>query len=155
MSQYTNFLSLAKQHNISAFTPLQDVAFRSECILNPKRDLFVIGETSSGKTLIPLLIYEMSVSEMRRSGGYCPKMLFVVPYRALAAQKKLEFDQHFEKYDLNIVQSTGEFRQYDQDILSGDVDVAVIITEKVFKFQARMEEFLSKYDFLVLDEVGI
>lgn len=155
MSQYTNFLSLAKQHNISAFTPLQDVAFRSECILNPKRDLFVIGETSSGKTLIPLLIYEMSVSEMRRSGGYCPKMLFVVPYRALAAQKKLEFDQHFEKYDLNIVQSTGEFRQYDQDILSGDVDVAVIITEKVFKFQARMEEFLSKYDFLVLDEVGL
>ncbi len=155
MSQYTNYLDLAKQHNILAFTALQEKAFRSECISDSEKNLFVIGETSSGKTLIPLLLYEMALIEAQRLVSPCPKMLFVVPYRALAAQKKLELDQFFEKYGLNIVQSTGEFREYDLNIQFGHVDVAVMITEKVFKFQARTEEFLSKYDFLVLDEVGL
>lgn len=155
MSQYTIYLELAKQHHISAFTALQEEAFRSEYISDSERNLFVIGETSSGKTLIPLLLYERAVIEARRSGSPCPQMLFVVPYRALAAQKKRELDQFFQEYDLNIVQSTGEFREYDLDIQFGHVDIAVIITEKVFKFQARAEAFLSQYDFLVLDEVGL
>lgn len=155
MSQYTNYLDLAKQHNISVFTALQEEAFRSEYISDSERNLFVIGETSSGKTLIPLLLYERAVIEAKISASPCPKMLFVVPYRALAAQKKLELGQFFEKYGLNIVQSTGEFREYDLNIQFGHVDIAVIITEKVFKFQARAEAFLSKYDLLVLDEVGL
>ena len=155
MLQYTSYLDLARQHNIIAFTALQEEAFRSEYISDSEKNLFVIGETSSGKTLIPLLLYERAVVEALRSASPCPKMLFVVPYRALAAQKKLELDQFFEKYGLNIVQSTGEFREYDLNIQLGDVDIAVMITEKVFKFQAREEAFLSKYDLLVLDEVGL
>lgn len=87
MSQYTSYLELAKQHHISAFTALQEEAFRSEYISDSERNLFVIGETSSGKTLIPLLLYERAVIEAQRSGSPCPQMLFVVPYRALAAQK--------------------------------------------------------------------
>lgn len=155
MLQYTSYLNLAKEHGILAFTALQEEAFHSECISNPEKNLFVIGETSSGKTLIPLLLYERAVIEAQSSASACPKMLFVVPYRALAAQKKRELDHFFEKYGLNIVQSTGEFREYDLDIQEGHVDIAVIITEKVFKFQARAEKFLSKYDLLVLDEVGL
>lgn len=41
------------------------------------------------------------------------------------------------------------------DIQFGHVDIAVMITEKVFNFQAREGAFLSKYDLLVLDEVGL
>lgn len=155
MSQYTSYLDLARQHNILAFTALQEEAFRSEYISDSRKNLFVIGETSAGKTLIPLLIYERAVVEAQRLESPYPKMLFVVPYRALAAQKKLELYQFFEKYGLSIVQSTGEFREYDLNIQFGHVDIAVMITEKVFKFQAREEAFLSKYDFLVLDEVGL
>lgn len=155
MSQYINYLNLARQHNILAFTALQEEAFRSEYISDSRKNLFVIGETSSGKTLIPLLLYERAVLVAQRLEAPCPKMLFVVPYRALAAQKKLELDQFFENYDLNIVQSTGEFREHDLDIQFGHVDIAVMITEKVFNFQAREGAFLTKYDLLVLDEVGL
>lgn len=153
--KYIDYFELAKSHNIQKFTCLQEEAFYSECISDTERNLFIIGETSSGKTLISLLLYEMAVIEAQRLLLPCPKMLFVVPYRALAAQKKREFDQFFKKYDLKIVQSTGEFREYDFDIQSGNVDVAVIISEKVFKFQAREEAFLSRYDLFVLDEVGL
>lgn len=89
MLQYTSYLELARQHNILAFTALQEEAFRSEYISDSRKNLFVIGETSSGKTLIPLLLYERAVLEAQRLEAPCPKMLFVVPYRALAAQKKI------------------------------------------------------------------
>lgn len=46
----------------------------------------------------------------------------------------MELDQFFENYDLNIVQSTGEFREHDLDIQFGHVDIAVMITEKVFNY---------------------
>lgn len=155
MSSYSNYFSIAKHHNITEFTPLQDKAFRSKEVTESKQNVFVIGETSSGKTLIPMLLYEEAVIEAQKLNTDFPKMLFVVPYRALAAQKHMEFRQFWEKYNLDIIQSTGEFRQHDYDIQSGNVDVAVIIAEKVFKFQARDENFLERYDFIVLDEIGL
>ena len=155
MSKYSAYLDLARQHEITSFTALQEEAFRSENIGDSEKNLFVIGETSAGKTLVPLLLYEQAVIEALRTDAPYPKMLFVVPYRALAAQKKRELEDFFRKYDLRIAQSTGEFRESDLDIQSGCVDIAVIITEKAFKFQARDEDFLSRYNLLVLDEVGL
>ena len=155
MPKYEEYLALAKQHGLTAFTALQDTAFRNERIDDPEANLFVIGETSSGKTLIPTLLYEKLVLDARQAGSDCPKMLFVVPYRALAAQKKQEFDGFFSAFDLSIVQSTGEFRDRDRDIQTGNADVAVVITEKAFRFQANDDGFLGKYDLVVLDEVGL
>ena len=54
------------------------------------RNLMIIGPTSSGKTLIPKLLYYDAVLEALEKGMPTPKMLFVVPYRALAAQKVSE-----------------------------------------------------------------
>lgn len=155
MTTHSEYLALAKTHNYSKFTALQDVAFHSDYISDPDRNLFISGVTSSGKTLIPMLLYEMSVIESMKAGNPCPKMLFIVPYRALAAQKSLELENFFKSYSLKIVQSTGEYRHNDRDIRAGNVDVAVMITEKAFNFQAYSSEFLGKYDFLVLDEVGL
>ena len=156
MTTYSEYLALAKRHEqYSSFTALQDEAFHADFISDPARDLFIIGETSSGKTLIPLLIYETMLIEAIQTDVSYPKMLFIVPYRALAAQKKSELENYYSSYGLKIVQSTGEFRQNDRSIQAGDVDVAVMITEKAFRFQAYSSDFLSKYDLLVLDEVGL
>lgn len=155
MYSYSDFFNLAREHGFESFTALQNKAFHSSYISDSDKNLFVIGETSSGKTLIPQLLYEMAVITAKKEDKPNPKMLFVVPYRALAAQKKREFDLFYESYELSIVQSTGEFRDSDNDIQHGRVDVAIMITEKAFHFQSNIEDFLSKYDFLVLDEVGL
>lgn len=119
------------------------------------KDLFVIGETSSGKTLIPMLMYYAAYQEAREKQQRTSQMLFVVPYRALAAQKKLEIERLFQGEELDIVQSIGEHRQNDDEIQRGEVDIAVIITEKVYRYESKDSTFLSRYDFLVIDEIGL
>lgn len=145
---------MASDHGYSSFTALQEDAF-SNFETFSDRNLFIIGQTSTGKTLIPVLLYAQALREAEKAGEPKPKILFAVPYRALAAQKVQELHQFFDGQDLQIVQSTGEFRQDDGAILRAQVDIAVIITEKAFKYQARDESFFSQYDYLVLDEVGL
>ena len=179
MTEYEYILSLAAAHKYSTFTPLQECAFRNSATYDNNRDLFILGETSSGKTLIPLLLYLSALEKKVHKEGisstatinnntstrqlqvydftaeYRPKMLFVVPYRALAAQKVKEMRVFFEEWNLKIVQSTGEYRQDDESVINGTVDIAVVITEKVYKFEARSPSFFSQYDFVVLDEIGL
>lgn len=151
---YESIRNLAAEYGYTSFTELQEDTFSHPEVFSD-RDVFVMGQTSTGKTLIPVLLYAQALREAEEEGSPRPKMLFAVPYRALAAQKMLELRRFFQHQNLKIVQSTGEFRQDDGDILSAQVDVAVIITEKAFKYQARDERFFSQYDYLVLDEVGL
>lgn len=155
LENYEKMLRLANHLGYQSFTALQKTAFRSENVYDSGKDLFVIGETSSGKTLIPMLMYYAAYQEAREKRQRTPQMLFVVPYRALAAQKKLEIQRLFQGEELDIVQSTGEYRQNDDEIQRGEVDIAVIITEKVYRYASRDSDFLSRYDFLVIDEVGL
>ena len=152
---YDYMLKLAHKHSFASFTDLQNLAFQTKDTYNSDNDLFVVGETSSGKTLIPLLLFEAAVEEAEMRGDPSPKMLFVVPYRALAAQKTSEMQSFFEGKDLKIVQSTGEFRQDDDLIQNAQVNIAVVITEKIYKYESRDPSFLSKYDYIVLDEIGL
>lgn len=133
LENYEKMLRLANHLGYQSFTALQKTAFRSENVYDSGKDLFVIGETSSGKTLIPMLMYYAAYQEAREKRQRTPQMLFVVPYRALAAQKKLEIQRLFQGEELDIVQSTGEYRQNDDEIQRGEVDIAVIITEKVYR----------------------
>ena len=126
------------------------------------RNLMIIGPTSSGKTLIPKLLYYDAVLEALEKGMPTPKMLFVVPYRALAAQKVSELRDDFnrayhEKYVLQCEQSTSEYRQADDKIKNAgdDIDIAVVINEKAFVFASADQSFLQRYQFIVFDEIGL
>lgn len=143
---------IAEQLDFTELTELQQAAFEEEAFFDPYEWLFVTGATSSGKTLIPLMHF------FRRCiDGESPKMLFAVPYRALAQQKCDEIRSLLQELglDLKVVQSTSEFRLDDSDIRSGEVDVAVIIYEKVFQFSCMDSRFLEHYDLLVCDEIGL
>lgn len=153
MTDYDIVRNIAEQKNYHQFTELQNLAFRDEHTFKKDCDLMIVGETSTGKTLIPILLYAKKLQESPR--GYIPKMLFVVPYRALAAQKCKEIREFFLGQDLNIVLSTGEYRKDDVLIQRGQVDIAVIITEKVYKYTAKDSSFLRYYDQIVLDEIGL
>lgn len=133
------------------FSPLQQEVYSRPEIYSDDW-LFVIGATSSGKTLIPMLRYFMDCL-----AGKSPKLLFVVPYRALAAQKCREFEEMAQRLGLRlrIEQSTGEFRGADVEIKDGQVDIGVIIYEKVFLFSSMDSGFLNRYQVLVMDEIGL
>lgn len=155
LSSYESVLSLARAKGYHAFTELQEKAFSEKEVLESERDIFVLGETSSGKTLIPILMYDYLLQQARENNLPVPKMLFVVPYRALASQKMREIQSYFKNEALTIVQSTGEFRQDDAAVQNGNVDIAVVITEKAYRYASRKDSFLTQYDLLVLDEIGL
>ena len=97
--------------------------------------LFIIGATSSGKTLIPILLFFNTYFERLENGEKC-KMLFAVPYRALAIQKKEEIEEIVKNLNvnLNIVISAGELKADDGMIMNGLADIVILIYEKVYTF---------------------
>lgn len=150
---YTKAKELASRLGYEKYTELQKKAFENDDVLKENSSwIFVIGDTSSGKTLIPLMYYFLQKME-----GKQLRMLFAVPYRALAMQKYREISLLAERLEVNlqIEVSTGELRTADVSIRSGDVDIAVVIYEKIFMFACMDEDFLRKYQILVMDEIGL
>ena len=152
LSKYEELSCIARKLGYANLTSLQSAAFRNPHCYDPAARLFVIGHTSSGKTLIPLLLFFS-----RHLAGESPKMLFAVPYRSLAAQKSIEIKELADTLglQLQIEQCTGEFRGADNAVRQGEMDVAIIIYEKIFMFSSMDSTFLEKYDYLVLDEAGL
>ena len=158
--EYGKLKKLLEDLGYEDFTALQEDAFRKPDICVKNRNVFVVGETSSGKTLIPFLLDCKEFDEAVRQHKPRPKMIYAVPYRALAAQKQDEFTRLAQKLiiaptkDL-IVQSTGEVYEYDNNIINGEVDIAIVITEKLYRFICHNDTMLDHYQFLVVDEVGL
>ena len=155
---YDFILSLANRLGYRTLTDLQEEAFRNPDAYDRTKNIMVVGPTSSGKTLVPFLLYAADVIEARRQNRPIPKMLFVVPYRALAAQKTRELRADLKTladFEPFVAQSTGEIRAADQQIRNGEPDISVMITEKAFTFSMDGPDFLSSYQYVVLDEIGL
>ena len=151
--RYEDYLACAQELGYLSFTKLQNEVFRNEYTYDNSRDLMVIGQTSSGKTLVPTLLYYADARQAAAQGRRMPKMLFVVPYRALAAQKREEFQALFRRNipDIITAQSTAEYRQDDPLIRSGIVDISVMINEKAFLFACENISFLEDMDKVLED----
>lgn len=149
---YTDARRILKCMEYSEFLPLQEKAFRDPALYDSGKHIFITGDTSSGKTLIPLIHYLL---EKEEKPDY--KMLFLVPYRALASQKQSEIAEllHRVQPNLHVALSTGECREEDDNIRAGDVDVAVIIYEKAYHFACNTDGFLKQYQALVYDEFAL
>lgn len=157
-SDYDTMLDLARKLHYKSLTQLQETAFRTPSIYDEQKNIMVIGPTSSGKTLIPLLLYAAAVKRAMDAGDPLPRMLFIVPYRALASQKCHELKSTMRTLlgvDLSVAQSTGELRQSDGDIREGRPVISVVINEKAFLFARGNAGFLSGYRYIVMDEIGL
>ena len=156
MTEYDEVRDLADRAGFKKFTPLQEKSFGDENFFDLGKWLFVTGATGAGKTLVALLSYFYELKKHRtQRRDY--KMLFAVPYRALATQKTDEISQMTAALGLNlrIVQSTSENNVDDAEIMAGKVDIAIIINEKIFMFASADDSFMSLYDLIVLDEIAL
>ena len=105
--------------------------------------------TASGKTLIATLAMLSSVDRGPSEGG---KALYIVPLRALASEKREEFEQ-FEQYGLDVGVSTGNYES-DGGWLA-DKDIVVATSEKVDSLVRNDAPWLDELGCVVADEVHL
>jgi len=101
--------------------------------------------TASGKTLVATLAMLASVER----GG---KALYIVPLRALASEKREEFEQ-FEQYGLDVGVSTGNYESEGGWLATKDIVVAT--SEKVDSLVRNDAPWLDDLTCVVSDEVHL
>jgi helicase len=101
--------------------------------------------TASGKTLVAELAMSASVAR----GG---KALYIVPLRALAGEKRAEFEA-FEEYGLSVGVSTGNYESDGEWLASCDIIVAT--SEKVDSLVRNDAPWIDRLSCVVADEVHL
>ncbi|WP_122088517.1 ATP-dependent DNA helicase [Halalkalicoccus subterraneus] len=101
--------------------------------------------TASGKTLIAELAMLASIER----GG---KALYIVPLRALASEKKREFER-FEEFGVSVGVSTGNYES-DEEWLSNR-DIVVATSEKVDSLVRNGASWIEELSCVVADEIHL
>jgi helicase len=115
--------------------------------------------TASGKTLVATLAMLSAVERGAANGGSGDaaserrgKALYIVPLRALASEKREEFEQ-FEQYGLDVGVSTGNYESEGGWLASKDIVVAT--SEKVDSLVRNDAPWLDELTCVVADEVHL
>ena len=105
----------------------------------------VSAPTSSGKTFIG----ELAAFHEAYKGG---RVVYLVPLRAVAEEKFDEFRERYKDYGVTVVISTGEHREYDEDLLTGNFHIAVVVFEKLLNLSVVNPAILDSFTLTVVDE---
>lgn len=116
------------------FTSMQRSVLGKNEFWEPDRNIVIHGPTSSGKTFLAELaalhqIMDPSINEH--------KVLFLVPLRVLVTSHCRQFRDDFSNVRLGdkalrIYESSADYQDHDEEIMSGDYDIAVVVYEKFF-----------------------
>jgi helicase len=128
---------------VSELYPPQEAAVEAGAL--DGESLVAAVPTASGKTLIAKLAM---LSAIDRGG----KALYIVPLRALASEKKAEFDA-FEKFGLEVGVATGNYEGSGEWL--GGTDVIVATSEKVDSLVRNGASWIEDLSCVVADEVHL
>jgi len=101
--------------------------------------------TASGKTLIA----ELACVQAALSGG---KAIYLVPLRALAAEKHEDFTEKYGKL-VKIGVSTGDYDSSGAEL--GTFDILILTVEKMDSLMRHSPDWLRKIRLVVLDEIHL
>ena len=124
--------------------PIQEDAVRNHGLFEGS-SLLVSAPTTSGKTFIG----EMAACQEALKGQ---KILFLVPLRAVAEEKFEDFETKYSAYGIRVVVSTGDHREYDERLQTGDFDLAVIVFEKLLSLSVSNPQILETANLIIVDE---
>ncbi|MCG7844308.1 MAG: DEAD/DEAH box helicase, partial [Methanomassiliicoccales archaeon] len=110
------------------------------------RNLVLAVPTASGKSLVA---YLAAVKRVLHDGG---KVLYIVPLRALAAEKFEEL-QRFERLGLKVGMSIGDFDEVDKGI--EQLDILVATSEKADAIMRHRSDWIRAISLVVADEVHL
>ena len=130
-----------------ALLPIQELAIKRHSLFG-NGNLLIQAPTSSGKTFVG----EMAAIQtaLRRK-----KVVYLVPLKALAEEKHLDFDEKYTPYGLKVIISTRDHRQFDAQLESGDFSIAIVVYEKLSQVLVRRPERFAEVELLIADELEL
>lgn len=137
-------LVAAWERDIKDLTPVQEAAVRAG-ILEGRENMLVVAPTSSGKTLVG----EMAAVQIAMTGQ--KHVFVVVPMKSLAEEHFFRLQERYRDL-MNVVISTGDHLEYDEDIRQGHFDLAVLTYEKLAVLVVQSAGLLSRCGCVVVDE---
>ncbi|ESP87955.1 ATP-dependent DNA helicase [Candidatus Halobonum tyrrellensis] len=132
-----------ESEGVSEFYPPQEAAV--EAGVADGESVVAAVPTASGKTLIA----ELAMLSAVQRGG---KALYIVPLRALASEKKTEFER-WEEFGIDVGVSTGNYQSDGEWLASQDIIVAT--SEKVDSLIRNGAPWVDDLSCVVADEVHL
>jgi ATP-dependent DNA helicase len=129
----------------SDLLPVQERAIK-EFGLFADGNLIVFSPTSSGKTFVG----EMAAVKAARANT---KVLYLVPQKALAAEKFEELRRRYSPAGIKVVVSSRDRREHDDEIERGDFHIAVVVFEKVQALLISKPQLMDLVGLVVVDEL--
>lgn len=140
-------ISLWQQGESESLLPLQELALKRYGLFG-EDNLLVQAPTSSGKTFIGEMA-AIHVALQRK------KVIFLVPLKALAEEKYLDFREKYAPYGIKVIISTRDHREFDAQLESGDFSIAIVVYEKLSQLLVRRPERLEEVALVVADELEL
>jgi replicative superfamily II helicase len=128
---------------IPSLNALQVVAVNEYGVLNGNH-LVVSAPTSSGKTMIGELAALRAVLDRRRA-------IFLLPLKALVADKRRQFGSVYGPFGIRTVEATGETDDI-SPLLRGKYDIALLTYEKFAAIALTFPHVLAGAGVIVVDE---
>ncbi len=140
-------IALWRERESETLLPLQEAAVKRHDLFGGG-NLLIQAPTSSGKTFIG----EMAAIQtaLRRK-----KVVYLVPLKALAEEKYLDFKEKYTDYGLKVVISTRDHREFDRAVEEGDFAIAVVVYEKLSQLLVRRPERIKEIDLVIADELEL
>jgi helicase len=140
-------IRLWEERESDTLLPLQELAVKRHALFG-EENLLIQAPTSSGKTFVG----ELAAIRTALQGK---KVIYLVPLKALAEEKFLEFREKYSSYGLKVIISTRDYRSYDDVLESGDFSLAVVVYEKLAQLLVRRPERLEEIRLIIADELEL
>src|SRR5436190_9364024 len=127
-----------------ALLPVQERAIKGGLLAG--KNLIVFAPTSSGKTAIG----EMAAVKAAREGR---RVFYLVPLKALAEEKYVEFRGRYDPLGLEVVVSSRDHSEFDDRILEGRYRLAVCTFEKLWSLLVAKPVLTDSIGLVVVDEL--
>lgn len=113
-----------------------------------QKHLMIQGATSAGKTLLA----ELAILDTL---AHDKKAIILVPLKSMVNEKQKQFREDMHS-DYKIYAASSDYMEYDEALINGDYDVAVIVYEKFFAMLSQTsQKLLSNCGLLVVDELAM
>ncbi len=112
-----------------------------------RQSFLVCAPSGSGKTLVGEMAAAMAV--LNRLG----KAAYLVPYRALAAQKAAEFTKAYSPYGAKVVLAMGDNEVTDQELAAADILVTTFEKIDAALRNAKTQSWIKQLAVVVVDEI--
>ena len=113
------------------------------------QNLMVQGATSAGKTLLAELAIIDTLAHDRR------RAIILVPLKSMVNERRKQFSNDMDPY-FRVYAASSDYMEYDERLIKGDYDVAVIVYEKFFAMLSQVnQQIMKNCGLLVVDELAM